>query len=331
MRFGLFCTYENSHADYATAYREQVELIELSERLGFDEAWVTEHHFNPSSPSASPVALLAHLAARTRRLRLGSAAVLLPFHHPFRVAEDVATLDLLSGGRFDFGVAKGGPFPSQNKHFLVDSESSRRRSVEALRLIQRLLREDEVHFEGEFYRAEGVSIAPKPLQSPVPIYIATSTPELVRVAAEAGHGLMNGPPFPLETIRRIVNGYREAAGGLAPRLVLTRFFHIGSTHEQAVEEARHLLGSFVERMAKSTAAMQPEWTPWFELERVVADSLIGTVEEIAERVVEFEIELGATSLLLKPLSTDGAKRCADLRAFAQRFLGKSRHVADSAE
>lgn len=313
MRFGLFCTYENSRGDYAAAYREQAELVELVEKLGFDEAWVTEHHFNPSSPSSSPVALLANLAGRTKRLRIGSAAVLLPFHHPIRVAEDVATIDLLSGGRFNFGVAKGGPFPSQNKHFSVDPQTSRRKTLEALALIRKLLSEEDVRFLGEFYQTDGVSIAPKPLQSPVPIFIATSTLDLVKVAAEDGHAVMNGPPFPLETVRQVVDCYREAARGAGPRLVLARFLHVAPTHERAVEEARPLLQPFVERMAKSTAAIQPEWTSWFELERLMRDSLIGTAEEIKQRVALLQAEIGVESLLLKPLSPDQGKRRAASR------------------
>ncbi len=79
MRTGLFCTYENPGRDYRAAYAEQMKLVQLVEALGFDEAWVAEHHFNPDASSPSSLAILAHLAARTARIRLGSAAVLLPF------------------------------------------------------------------------------------------------------------------------------------------------------------------------------------------------------------------------------------------------------------
>jgi len=113
MRTGLFCTYENPHHDYRSAYAEQTKLVQLVETLGFDEAWVAEHHFNPNASSPSCLAVLAFLAAKTTRLRLGSAAVLLPFRNPIQVAEDVATVDILSEGRFDFGIAKGGPSRSR--------------------------------------------------------------------------------------------------------------------------------------------------------------------------------------------------------------------------
>lgn len=186
MRTGLFCTYENPQRDYRSAYAEQTTLVQLIEALGFDEAWVAEHHFNPDASSSSCLAILAYLAARTTRIRLGSAAVLLPFHNPIQVAEDVATLDILSEGRFDFGIAKGGPFPIQNKHFGVCKDDSRAKTLEALSLIQKLLTEDSVHFEGEFYKADDVSLTPKPLQRPIPTFVATSTADTVKLAAERG-------------------------------------------------------------------------------------------------------------------------------------------------
>ena len=129
MRIGLFCTFENPQRDYRSAYAEQTGLVQLVEKLGFDDAWVAEHHFNPDAASASCLAVLAYLAARTTRIRLGSAASLLLFHNPTEIAEDAATIDILSGGRFDFGVAKGGPFPTQNKHFGIGTRTvARKRS-----------------------------------------------------------------------------------------------------------------------------------------------------------------------------------------------------------
>jgi alkanesulfonate monooxygenase SsuD/methylene tetrahydromethanopterin reductase-like flavin-dependent oxidoreductase (luciferase family) len=114
MRLGLFCTYENLSRDQRKAFADQTRLIEHIEALGFDEAWIAEHHFNPDALSPAGLTILAYLAAKTRHIRLGSAAVLLPCHAPLKIAEEVATLDLLSDGRFDFGVSKGGPFPLQN-------------------------------------------------------------------------------------------------------------------------------------------------------------------------------------------------------------------------
>lgn len=316
MRTGLFCTFENPSQDYRSAYAEQIKLAEFIEAAGFDEAWVAEHHFNPNVSSPSTLTALAYLAARTARLRLGSAAVLLPFRNPILVAEDVAMLDILSSGRFDFGIAKGGPFPLQNKHFKIGADDSRAKTAEALALIQKLFVEDNVSFQGEFFTADDVSLVPKPVQKPLPTFVATSTPDTVRLAASHGYGVMAGPPFPLESVRETLNLYREAAPGIDPRLVVIRFYHLAPTRAQAREEAGIILQPFIERMQSATAAMQPAWTSWFKLERLIEDSLIGTPEEVREKVSRIEAVLRPRSLILKPISSSVAKQRADLEIFA---------------
>ncbi|PNG26674.1 LLM class flavin-dependent oxidoreductase [Methylocella silvestris] len=316
MRFGLFSTFDNPHGDFAQAYAEQISLVRLAEGLGFDEAWVVEHHFNAESPIPSCLMVLAFLAARTSRIRLGSAATLLPFHNPALIAEEVATLDILSEGRFNFGVAKGGPFPMQNKHFGVDLADSRDKTIEALALIQRLLAEDEVSFDGAYFKTDRLRLTPKPLQRPVPTFIATSTPDMVRRAAALGYGFMAGPPFPLKIVARNVAAYRDAAPQGDPKLVLMRFFHLARTRAQARKEAAELLAPFIERMKSTTARMQPEWTEWFDVERVIDDSLIGTTEEVGDGLRAIETELAPHSVVLKPLSPLASKRSADLEIFS---------------
>lgn len=93
MKTGIFCNYENHHQNVSLAIEEQSQLIQHAESLGFDTAWITEHHFNDFSTSASILMLIAHLSAITSTIKLGTAALLLPFHQPLRVAEDIATLN----------------------------------------------------------------------------------------------------------------------------------------------------------------------------------------------------------------------------------------------
>lgn len=143
MKTGLFCNYENHQQDDRRAIFEQVALVRQAEKLGFDEAWVSEHHFNAGNISSSMLVLIAHLAGVTTTIKLGTAAVLLPFHNPIRVAEDIATLDNLCNGRLLFGVAKGGPFPKHNQHFAIPLGESRARMLEAMALIQKLLYEND--------------------------------------------------------------------------------------------------------------------------------------------------------------------------------------------
>jgi alkanesulfonate monooxygenase SsuD/methylene tetrahydromethanopterin reductase-like flavin-dependent oxidoreductase (luciferase family) len=165
------------------------------------------------------------------------------------------------------------------------------------------------------------------LQNPVPIFIASSSQSTIRYAAEKGHGLMAGPPFPLAEIERMVQTYRaiEAAGD--PKLVLIRFFHVASDHTQAINEAKLLLAPFAERMAKTVALLQPAWRDWFNLERLIEDSLIGTPDEISRKIDALERTLKPRSLILKPFSPDLAKRQADLDLFAQKLRPQNRVAA----
>ncbi|MFG1346953.1 LLM class flavin-dependent oxidoreductase [Xanthobacter autotrophicus DSM 431] len=319
MRIGLFCTYENPDQDYASAYAQQTELVQRVEQLGFEEAWIAEHHFNPQAASPACLPIIAHLAGRTSVIRLGSAAVLLPLHNPITVAEEAATVDILCGGRFELGVAKGGPFPLQNRHFRVAKEEAQGRLLEALDLIEALLAGGPVTFKGSYFMAEGVELVPRPVQPRLPIHMATATPDTVALAAARGHGLMAAPPFPLAGLRENVARYRAAAPAVDRKLTLIRFLHLAPTRAQAVEEARALLAPFVERMRATTADARPDWTPWFELDRMIADSLIGTEGDVVGKLADLERDLAPRTLVLKPLAPSFAKRLADLDAFAARI------------
>jgi alkanesulfonate monooxygenase SsuD/methylene tetrahydromethanopterin reductase-like flavin-dependent oxidoreductase (luciferase family) len=318
MKFGLFCTYENPREDCASAFADQTALVELIEQLGFDEVWVAEHHFNPNATSPAVFPILGYLAARTSRIRLGTATVLLPFHDPIIVAEQAATVDILSGGRLNLGVAKGGPFAAHYKHFHLDLEDARPKTDEALQLIRRLLHDDRVSFTGRFFNADSVSLVPRPVQRPVPLFVGTTTAEMIEAVARNGHGIMAGVVFPVDGIRDTLQRYRQAAPAGDPRLVLLRFFHLAPTREQAIGEARVMLKPFVERMQGTTAQLQPGWTPWMVLDRIIEDSLIGTAADVCGKIKWLRHELDPHSLALKPLSPLLDKRMQDLRVFAER-------------
>ncbi len=327
MKYGLFCTYENPRKDFRAAIADQTSLVQKVEALGFDSVFLAEHHFNPDAASPSCLSLLSHLAAKTSRIRLGSAAVLLAFRDPILTAEDIATLDVLSDGRLDLGIAKGGPFPTQTKHLGRRHEDLGPRMQEALELVTQLLRDDPVRFRGRFFTAENVSLVPKPLQRPVPTYVATSTPSTIHWAARRGYGLMAGPPFPLAHVAAMTRQYRETEAAGDPNLVLVRFYHVGKTRAAAIAEAKSLLGPFVERMQATTSVLQPAWTPWFEAERLIADSLVGTPEDIAVEVSRLEKDLAPGTLVLKPIAPDLAKRMTDLDLFANEIFTRMRAAA----
>jgi alkanesulfonate monooxygenase SsuD/methylene tetrahydromethanopterin reductase-like flavin-dependent oxidoreductase (luciferase family) len=316
MRIGVFCTYENPARDYKQCFDDQTRLILHAEALGFEEAWVAEHHFNPDAASPSILVLLAYLAGVTTRIRLGSAAVLLPFRNPIQVAEDVATIDVLSNGRFDFGVAKGGPFDLQNRHFNASKDVSREMTIEALELVNRLLYEDTVSFCGAHYRAVGVALTPKPLQKPIPTWIATATPDAVEYAARNGFGIMAASPFPLARVAQSVDAYRQAAPGADPRLALARFYYAAPTRQQALDEAVPFIRRFSERMRGIFLANGPGPAAAFDPAEMLERSLIGSYDDVIEKIIAIDRRVNIGSLLLKPTTADETKALRSLDDFA---------------
>ncbi|MGD9656179.1 MAG: LLM class flavin-dependent oxidoreductase [Methylocystis sp.] len=318
MRFGVFCTYENPRSDYRLCYAAQTELVRRAELLDFDEAWIAEHHFDPDAASPSILALLAYLAGVTTRIRLGSAAVLLAFRNPIQVAEDVATIDLLSEGRFDFGVAKGGPFALQNKHFLAGQNVTRDMTLEALELVNRLLYEDRVTFSGDYYKVDEVALAPKPVQKPIPTYVATTTPAAIEYAARRGFGVMGASPFPLQRIIQLVDAYRAAAPGVDPRLALARFYYGAPTRVEAMAEAVPFIRRFSERMSGIFLA-RGESAANFNPDDIIERSLIGGFDELRDKISSLHEQTRFRSLLLKPTSLDADKNLRALDDFANHI------------
>ena len=127
----------------ADAWWNYVEDALFAEKLGFDAAYVGEHHFCFASGNSSPFVMLAQIAARTERIRVGTSITCLPFHNPLRVAEDVAAVDIVSKGRFDFGVGVGSQF-EEFETFGIDPKERFGRSWEALDIIERCLHGGEV-------------------------------------------------------------------------------------------------------------------------------------------------------------------------------------------
>jgi alkanesulfonate monooxygenase SsuD/methylene tetrahydromethanopterin reductase-like flavin-dependent oxidoreductase (luciferase family) len=306
MKTGIFCNYENYYQNARRAISEQVNLVKHAEYLGFEEAWVSEHHFNELNISSSILMLIGHLAAVTSDIRLGSAAVLLPFHNPIRVAEDIATLDNLCNGRLLFGIAKGGPFPQQNKHFATAMSESRQKMLEAIALINKLLYETNVSFQGQYYQCDSLTIHPKPLQQEIPVYVATGDDEGVKFAAEKSFALMGGPPFSLERLRKTVIKYREFNQSGSENLVLARFFNVGKTYDAAVSEALPFIRQFSQKMkANSRAIMQNKMVVdrtniCYDEDFLIENSIIGDVITCRDRIKKFQDELNIGTLALKP-------------------------------
>lgn len=328
MKTGIFCNYENHHQDARRAIEEQITLVQHAEGLGFEEAWVTEHHFSDFNVSPSILVLLGHLAGMTSTIRLGSGAVLLAFHNPISVAEDIATLDNLCNGRLAFGIAKGGPFPEQNKHFATPMSESRPKTLEAMELIWKLLYESNVSFEGEYYKCDRVTISPKPMQQPIPVYVASGDDEAVGLAATHSFGLMGGPPFSLDRLKTTVAKYRALNSSGSDNLMLTRFFFVAKTYDEAVNEVLPFIRTYSKKMKASSAQIPNEGNgqninPYsskqicFDEDYLIENSIIGDVATCRDKIKRFQDELNLGTLALKPSSFDLQKNLESLTRYNQ--------------
>jgi probable F420-dependent oxidoreductase len=172
-----------------------VGLAERVEELGFDSVWVHDHVFNVGHvfdriggrPYYEPLTLLSFVAARTRRVRLGTSVLVLPYHNPIRLAKTAATLDVLSGGRLILGVGVGA-IESEMEAMGTPFKERGAFTDEAIAVMRTLWSEEEPRFDGKYSRFAGMKFSPKPIQKPIPIVIGGVSRAAIRRAARLGDG-----------------------------------------------------------------------------------------------------------------------------------------------
>jgi natural product biosynthesis luciferase-like monooxygenase protein len=197
MKFGIMTLFDH-HPNIRSAKRFYDEFMAecvRAEELGFDSVWVSEHHFSPyGGICPSPQVYLAAVAQRTRRIRLGTGIVLLPFHRAITVAEEFAMLDLLSDGRVELGVGRGW-LPHEFAHFGVSMDETRGRLEEGVEVIRRAWTTERFSFDGRFTKVREIEVLPKPLQCPhPPIWVAgLRTPDTFAWIARNGYHLQAVP------------------------------------------------------------------------------------------------------------------------------------------
>jgi alkanesulfonate monooxygenase SsuD/methylene tetrahydromethanopterin reductase-like flavin-dependent oxidoreductase (luciferase family) len=247
MRFGFFD--QLPRADWQSErqrYQDILAQIEFGDQLGFDTAWLGELHFIPSfSCLASPLMILAAAAERTRRIRLGTAVTLLPLHNPVKMAEDAATLDVLSGGRLEFGVGRGAT-PIYFAGYNVPQEESRERFEESLQMILHGWTDERLTYQGKYFQVKDLPLAPKPVQKPhPPIRIAANSPDTFAIAGKLGLPIFASPLInPPEKLREYLAVHRETLKNQKQDVALAFPVHVSESREQARRECEASLMHF---------------------------------------------------------------------------------------
>ena len=257
LRFGLFLAPFHRPGENPTlALERDLELIVLLDRLGFDEAWVGEHHSTGWETVASPELFLAVAAERTRHIRLGTGAVSLPYHHPLMVADRILLLDHLTRGRIMFGVGPGGHL-SDAAMLGLDPLQLRVRMAESLDVILRLFRETApFSVESEWFQLHDAVLQLRPFQRPYPPIAVTSmeSPAGMELAGRTGSGVLSvsaarGPRGPIDLASHwaIAEAAADSAGTQVDRrqwrIVLP--MHLAETRKQAIEDARIGAGRYL--------------------------------------------------------------------------------------
>lgn len=210
MHVGMSTVFQNPHnerPDYEV-YRNELRLAELAEPLGFESIWGVEHHFTDYTMCPDVLQFLTYMAGRTQRLQLGSMVVVLPWHDPIRVAEQISMLDHMSGGRLIFGMGRGlGRVEFEG--FRVPMEESRARFVESAEMILTGLERGYCEYDGKLVRQPRKDIRPAPFKSfKGRTYAAAVSPESVHIMARLGVGILIIPQKPWDTVAAELDEYR---------------------------------------------------------------------------------------------------------------------------
>jgi alkanesulfonate monooxygenase SsuD/methylene tetrahydromethanopterin reductase-like flavin-dependent oxidoreductase (luciferase family) len=245
MDFGYFTLSDNHYENNTRSSNQFVADITaealLADKLGLHSAWIGEHHFNSLGVLSCPDLVLAYVAAQTKHIRLAPAVTVTPLHHPIRVAEQWATLDLLSGGRVDFSCGRGYD-RREYAPFHVSFEDNQSIFEEGLEVIRQLwAADDRISHHGKHYSFDDVRITPKPVQQPIPTYVGSFSKPSIELAARLDCGLIVAPFAAamsyggLQQVADLYNGTCAKHDRKPRRLMCSYFIHFAD--DKAQEDA----------------------------------------------------------------------------------------------
>jgi alkanesulfonate monooxygenase SsuD/methylene tetrahydromethanopterin reductase-like flavin-dependent oxidoreductase (luciferase family) len=328
MQFGIFGgpSEEGPEAPGAS-YRRFTDLAIEAEQLGYYGVYVVEHHFGGRGQLSSSLTYLSHLAALTSRLRLGTAVIVLPWHNPALVAEQAATVDVLSGGRLDLGVGRGYQYP-EFRGFQIPIEEAGDRADEAIEMIRTAwTTEGRFSHHGRFWHFEDILSEPRPAQSPhPPLWQGAGSPASIRRVARGGYRLFLDQIASFELTAERVAIYREeqAAAGQpssAEEIAVTRGLLLVASddeREAAVERGVRTVRRLAELAAAGADPAERSSRPFYsdpEAARQTTEesAILGTPTECIERLRHLQAGGVERVLFSNP-------RPKDLRLFAREVM-----------
>jgi alkanesulfonate monooxygenase SsuD/methylene tetrahydromethanopterin reductase-like flavin-dependent oxidoreductase (luciferase family) len=307
----------------AMVFAEHMALGDLAEPLGFDSLFALEHHFTGYAMSPHPLQLLSYYAGRTKRLTLGTAVIVLPWHDPVRVAEEIALLDVISGGRCIFGFGRGAA-SVEYAGMRVPMEEARARFVESARIVVEALTHDSFEWDGEFFKIPRTSIRPRPISHPERRFYASSvSPESAEIMAKLGFGVLVIMQNEWAKAAESIHQYRAIAIGVGhtprPPIILTNI-SCAESREEAQERAAQYLSrkwdsidthyhfsdghlasvkgyEFYGGMAKTYSKMKDEGFRKKATDFYVKIQVVGTPDDCIQQVAELRRLTGVDHLV----------------------------------
>ena len=302
---------------------DHLAMGDLAEPLGFDSLFALEHHFTGYAMSPAPLQLLAYFAGRTKRITFGTSVIVLPWHDPIRVAEQIALLDRLCGGRCRFGFGRGAA-SVEYEGFRIPMEEARPRFVEAAQIVVKALTHDSFDYDGEFFQIPRTAIRPRPISNPERRFHASAvSPDSAEIMAKLGFGLLMVMQNEWSKAAADIARYREIAlaAGHAPRppIILTNVC-CAESRDEAHERAMRYLGRKWDsidnhyhfsdghladvkgyeaygKMTKTYAKMKEESARQKATEFYVKIQIVGTPDDCIQQIAELRALTGTDHMI----------------------------------
>lgn len=318
MDFGINANFNiGGHPTHASAFHEAFEEIDLAEELGLDTVWLGEMHFNPNrSVLSAPIIVATSIATRTRNLRVGMAVQVLPLIHPLRIAEEAATVDQLSEGRFEFGIGRSGNVRAYDI-MGIDYGESKERFQEALDIILLAWKGEPFSYEGKYNTITNATLSPLPYQQPHPkVRIAASSEDSFGRIGRLGHPIFLGlRAMDVEDLKNNLEDYKTewaAAGHEGQGDINVRFpVYIAPNDAEAIEEPRESIEAFFQRQRElfeyslgraGVEVAEKRQARYEKLANSTYEDLLqtrvvfGSPERVIDRITEFKETLGVTGI-----------------------------------
>lgn len=324
MQFGVlqFFSWPGRRVPLPTVYERALDRIRIMDETGYDCVWLAEHHFSTYSVCPSVHLMAMHAADRTEHLRIGTAVTLAAFYHPLRIAEEVALLDVLTGGRINWGAGRGFDL-TEFRAFGVPRDESAARFRESVEVVLAAWRNERISFHGDYYDFEDIEVLPKPFQQPTPpFWVAAGSDDAIDWSAERGYSILLDPHSPHRTIlgkkRRFLAGLERHGHETTGRVLPTaRLLAVAETDAEAEEiatrGAQWTLGSYANEKTSGRIPVIAQNTEQQDPVRRYVDEVIihGSAPKVRDQLAELRETIGLDYLMCAPLSHDTFTRFTD--------------------